>query len=41
MAQINSLESEIFQFERQYWTLLDRANAKATAITGKTQCLNM
>ncbi|MGE4345363.1 MAG: hypothetical protein AB7F20_14000 [Geoalkalibacter sp.] len=37
MAHINSLESEIFQLERQYWTLLDRANAEATAITGNTQ----
>lgn len=37
MAQINSLESELFQLERQYWTLLDQANAEATAVTGKTR----
>jgi hypothetical protein len=37
MVQVNSLESDLFQLERQYWTLLDRANAEATAITGNTQ----
>jgi len=34
VAQLNALETESFQLERQYWTLLDQANAEATQVTG-------
>lgn len=34
VAQLNTLESDLSQLERQYWALLDQANAEAVRITG-------
>lgn len=33
-ARLNSLQAELSQLERRYWTLLDRANADAARVTG-------
>jgi len=37
VARLNALERDLFQLERQYWALLDQANAETTAIAGKTR----
>lgn len=34
VARLNSLQAELSQLERQYWTLLDQANAEAGRIAG-------
>jgi septal ring factor EnvC (AmiA/AmiB activator) len=34
VAQLNALESELFQLERQYWTLLDQANTEVAQVAG-------
>lgn len=34
VAQLNSLESDLYQLERRYWTLLDQANVETAQVTG-------
>lgn len=34
VAQLNTLERDLFQLERRYWSLLDQANAEAFGVTG-------
>lgn len=34
VGRLNVLEGELFQLERQYWTLMNQANAEATRVVG-------
>lgn len=34
VSQLNALETELFQLERQYWTLLDQANQEMFQVGG-------
>jgi len=34
VGRLNAIEGELFQLERQYWTLLTQANAEATQAAG-------